>query len=241
MLKAVIDAGALRDAVEAASLVREARLTISEKGLELRAIDSASVAAVSIRIDASAFELYQATPGEIGVDLERMSDMLSTADRGERVRLELLEDERKLRICVGSLSYTLGLMDPSAVRREPRIPELDLPAHVTLPGPELRRAIRAAEMVSDHVVLSVEDDLFCMEARGDVDALKLTMPASELLDMKPGEARSMFSLDYLSSMSRSMERATEVRLELGIDYPLRISFTLGGVSISYLLAPRIEE
>ncbi|MDH7597790.1 MAG: hypothetical protein QHG98_08675 [Methanothrix sp.] len=49
MLKAVIDAETLRGAIEAASpLVTEARLTISDRGLELRAIDPASVAMVSL-------------------------------------------------------------------------------------------------------------------------------------------------------------------------------------------------
>ncbi|MCX8206354.1 MAG: DNA polymerase sliding clamp, partial [Methanothrix sp.] len=175
------------------------------------------------------------------VDLVRLSDLLSMADRGERVRLELLEDERKLKIGVGSLSYTLSLIDPSAIRKEPRIPELDLPAHVTIPGAEFRRAIKAAEKVSDHVVLGVKDDVFYMEAKGDIDALKLTMPSSELLDMKPGEARSLFSLDYLSDMSKSIGKAPEVKLEIGIDYPLRISFRLNEVYVSYLLAPRIEQ
>ncbi|HOK57966.1 MAG TPA: hypothetical protein PK659_03825 [Methanothrix sp.] len=56
----------------------------SRWGLELRAIDPASVAMVSLRIDVSA------PPQEIGIDLERLSDLLSMADRGERVRLELL-------------------------------------------------------------------------------------------------------------------------------------------------------
>lgn len=243
MLKAVIDAETLRDAIEAvSSLVDEVKFTITEKGLELKAVDPANVAMVSLKIDASAFEFYQATPGEIGVDLVRLSDLLSMADRGERVRLELLEDERKLRIGVGSLSYTLSLIDPSAIRKEPRIPELDLPAHVAIPGAEFRRAIKAAEKVSDHVVLGVKDDIFYMEAKGDIDALRLTMRSSELLDMKPGEARSLFSLDYLSDMSKSIGKASEVKLEIGIDYPLRISFMLkDNVHVSYLLAPRIEQ
>jgi proliferating cell nuclear antigen len=81
-----------------------------------------------------------------------------------------------------------------------------------------------------------------MEAKGDIDAVKLTMRSTELLEMKPGEARSLFSLDYLSDMSKSIGKAPEVKLEIGIDYPLRISFMLkDNVHVSYLLAPRIEQ
>jgi len=242
MFEAIVISSRLKDVLEAArAIVTEARLSLSEKGIELKAVDPANVAMVSLRIDASAFEIYQATPGEIGVDLERLNDLLSMADRGDRVTLELLDDERKLKIGVGSLSYTLSLIDPSAIRKEPRLPELDLPAHVILPGTEFRRAIKAAELVSDHIILGVDDDLFYMEARGDIETLRFTKQSSELLGMKPGRARSLFSLDYLSDMSKSIGKASEMKLEIGIDYPLRISFRLNEVYVSYLLAPRIEE
>ncbi len=243
MFKASINAENLRDAIESvSSLVDEVKFSISEKGLELKAVDPANVAMVSLRVRAEAFDFFKADQGEIGVDLVRLSDVLSMADKGENVGLELDEENHKLKIGVGSLSYTLSLIDPTAIRKEPRIPELDLPAHVTLPGVELRRAVKAAEKVSDHVVLGVSDEGFYMEAKGDIDSLKLKIPSTELLGMKPGEARSLFSLDYLEDMSKSISKAPEVTLEMGIDYPLRVNFKLGQfVEISYLLAPRIEQ
>ncbi len=243
MFKAVINAETLRDAIEAvSSLVDEVKFSLSESGIELKAVDPANVAMVSLKIGAEAFDYFKATPGEIGVDLVRLSDVLSMADKGETVQLELDEESHKLKIGVGSLSYTLSLIDPTAIRKEPRIPELDLPAHVTLPGGELRRAVKAAEKVSDHVILGVSDEGFYMEAKGDIDSLKLKIPSTELLGMKPGEARSLFSLDYLEDMSKSIGKAGEVTLELGIDYPLRVHFRVGqSVEINYLLAPRIEQ
>ncbi|MHC1631387.1 MAG: DNA polymerase sliding clamp [Methanotrichaceae archaeon] len=246
MFKAVINAETLRDGVEAvSSLVDEVKFTLSENGLELKAVDPANVAMVSFQLDSEAFEYFKATPGTIGVDLVRLGDVLSMADRGENVKLELDEENHKLKIGVNALSYTLSLIDPSAIRKEPRVPELDLPAHVILPGTQLRKAIRAAEKVSDHVVLGVADDpkdLFYMEAKGDIDSLKLEVPSTELLGLKPGIARSLFSLDYLSDMSKAIGKAPEVKLELGVDYPVRIDFELRqGVEISYLLAPRIEQ
>jgi proliferating cell nuclear antigen len=243
MFKAVINAEALRDAIEAvSSLVDEVKFSLSEKGLELKAVDPANVAMVSLIVSAEAFDYFKVTPGEIGIDLVRLSDVLSMADKGENVQLELDEENHKLKIGVGSLSYTLSLLDPTAIKKEPRIPELDLPAHVTLPGGELRRAVKAAEKVSDHVILGVSEEGFYMEAKGDIDSLKLKIPSTELLGMKPGEARSLFSLDYLEDMSKAIGKATEVTLEMGIDYPLRVNFKLRqSIDISYLLAPRIEQ
>ncbi len=243
MFKAIINAETLRDAIEAvSSWLDEVNLALAEKGMELKAVDPANVAMVSLIVRSEAFDYFKATPGEIGVDLVRLSDVLSMADKGENVQLELDEESHKLKIGVGSLSYTLSLVDPTAIRKEPRIPELDLPAHVTLPGGELRRAVKAAEKVSDHVILGVSDEGFFMEAKGDIDSLKLKIPSTELLGMKPGEARSLFSLDYLEDMSKAIGKANEVTLELGIEYPLKVNFKLGqSVDINYLLAPRIEQ
>ena len=78
------------------------------------------------------------------MDLARLSDILSMAAKGENVGLELDEENHKLKIDMGSLSYTMSLIDPTAMRKESEIPKLDLPAHVTLPGGELRRAVKAA-------------------------------------------------------------------------------------------------
>lgn len=243
MFKAVISAETLRDALESvSSLVDEVKIAISDHGLELKAVDPANVAMVSLVIKDAAFEYFKADVCEIGIDLVRLSDVLSMADKGECVQLELDEESHKLRIGVGSLSYTLSLIDPTAIRKEPRIPAVDLPTSVTLAGPTLRRAIKAAEKVSDHAILGVDDTVFFMEAKGDIDLLKLKIPATELLAMRPGESRSLFSLYYLVDMVKSAGKAAEVTLEMGLDYPMKMLFqTSKDVSVVYLVAPRIEN
>jgi proliferating cell nuclear antigen len=243
MFKAIINAETLSDAIEAvSSLVDEVKISVSETGLELKAADAANVAMVSLRMGSEAFENFKATPSEIGVDLARLSDILSMAAKGENVQLELDEENHKLKIDMGSLSYTMSLIDSTAMRKELEMPKLDLPAHVTLPGGEIRRAVKAAEKVSDHVIFGVSDEGFFMEAKGDIDSLQLKIPSMELLSMKPGGARSLFSLDYLKNMSKAIGKSNEVTLELGIDHPLMANFKLGRfLEVSYLLAPRIEE
>ncbi|MFA7164629.1 MAG: DNA polymerase sliding clamp [Desulfoplanes sp.] len=243
MFKAIIKAETLRDACDAVSpFADEVKLALSTNGIELKMVDPANVAMVSLSIKDAAFEYFKADSCEIGIDLVRLRDVLSMADKGDAIQLELDEESHKLKIGVGSLSYTLSLIDPTAIRKEPRIPELDLPAHVTLPGGELRRAIKAAEKVSDHVVLGVTEEGFYMEAKGDIDSLKLKIPSTELLGIKPGEARSLFSLDYLLDMTKSAAKSGEATLELGVDYPIVMRFSLGkSVDVVYMTAPRIEQ
>ena len=105
MFKAVINAETLRDAIDSvSSLVDEVKFSISEGGLEIKAVDPANVAMGSLKIGNEAFEYFKATACEIGIDLVRLGDVLSMADKGENVQLELDEESHKLKIGVGSLS-----------------------------------------------------------------------------------------------------------------------------------------
>ena len=244
MFKATIDADILKSSIETLSvLVDEARFRISTEGLSVRAVDPANVAMVSFELTASDFDDFAADDCEIGMDLTKINDILGVAEKNEKATLELDELSQRMSIHIGGFSYTLSLLDPSTIRAEPRIPQLELPAEVVLNGKELQKAVKAAEKISDHMSLGVDEDIFYMEAEGDTDKVRLEMPREQLIDLKSGEARSLFSLDYLSDIVKPASKSNEVTLELGRDYPIRISFTIaeGAGKISYLLAPRIES
>ncbi|OPY20146.1 MAG: DNA polymerase sliding clamp [Methanomethylovorans sp. PtaU1.Bin073] len=244
MFKATIDADILKSSIETLSvLVDEARFRISTEGLSVRAVDPANVAMVSFELASSAFDDYAADDCEIGMDLTKINDIFGVAEKNEKATLELDEMSQKMSIHIGGFSYTLSLLDPSTIRAEPRIPQLELPAEVVLNGKELQKAVKAAEKISDHMSLGVDEEIFYMEAEGDTDKVRLEMPRDQLIDLKSGEARSLFSLDYLSDIVKPASKSNEVTLELGRDYPIRISFIIaeGAGKISYLLAPRIES
>ncbi|MDI6859191.1 MAG: DNA polymerase sliding clamp [Methanocellales archaeon] len=245
VFRAVIDADVLKNSIEAIStLVDEATFKLSPGGISLKAVDPANVAMVSFELTSDAFDSYESTEGEIGLDLLKLVDVLGMADRSDNVGLELNETTHKLTITMRGLSYTLSLLDPSSIRKEPKVPSLDLPARVTLNGNELRRAVKAAEKVSDHMALGVDGDIFFMEAKGDTDQVRLELAKDELIHLEAsGPARSLFSLDYLSDMSKALGKVNEITVCLGKDYPIKIDFMMadGKGKVGYLLAPRIES
>jgi len=245
MFKATINAETIGDVIDATSpLVDEVRLKLSLDGLSLRAVDPANVAMVSLTLDASAFETFECTDGEIGIDLVRFADVLRMAQKDDVVQMEVNEESRKLEIRLGSLSYTLSLLDPSTIRKDPKIPELELPANIKMPGSEYRRAVKAAEKVSDHMALAVHDNTFIFEAQGDLDRVELCLDESSGVTIKStGDVRSLFSLDFLNDLSKSAGKSEEINIELGSDFPLRMNFTIasGKGKVTYLLAPRIES
>jgi proliferating cell nuclear antigen len=244
MFKATINAELLKDAIASlAVIVDEVRFRIKPEGISVKAVDPANVAMVTFELGSSAFDEYSADECEIGIDLNKITDLMGITDKGDTVRIELEDENHKLLIDVGGLSYTLSLLDPSTIRAEPRVPQLDLPAKVVMNGNDLRHAVKAAEKISDHMLMGVSGDTFYMEAKGDTDQVRLEMGRDQLIDLKSGEASSLFSLDYLINIAKPTNKVNEVSLSLGRDFPVIIDFEIanGAGRISYLLAPRIES
>ncbi len=244
MFKAVIGAEKLKEAIESVStLVDEAKLKLTSDGISVRAVDPANVAMVSLDLAADAFDSFEATDGELGIDLTKLNGIMEMADKGDSIEINLDETAHKLILRMRGLSYTMSLLDPSSIRKEPKVPALELPARIVIRGEDLKRAVKAAEKVSDYMSIGVRGDIFFMEAEGDTDNVQLEMTKDQLIELISGEARSLFSLDYLTDISKIAGKTPEVIIDVGRDYPLKIGFKIseGHGDVSYMLAPRVES
>ncbi len=244
LLKASINAELLKDSIEALStLVDEGKFNFAEDGITFKAVDPANVAMVTFSLKSDAFSSYECDSEELGMDLTKLSDILGMAQANDTVGLELDEDAQRMVITFSGLTYAVSLLDVSTLRKEPSTPKLDLPAAVVMSGGDFRRAIRAAEKISDHIALGVDKNVLYMEAEGDTDRVKFELTKDQLISLKGSGVRSLYSLDYLGDMSKPISRVPEVTINLGKDYPVQISFSIadGSGSAEYLLAPRIES
>lgn len=272
MFEAKIDANVLRESIEAiTAVVDEGRLRITEEGFKLRAVDPANVAMVSLELQQDAFDDYRfkrelksksksESESEVGVKVkvEAAGDAMDAIEVGidfvkllgilgicgsEEVNLRLAGQAQKLFMRMGSLSYTLSLLDTTSLRKEPKVPVLEFPVQVIIEKEEFRRTIRAAEKIGDHIVLGVDGEEFYMAVEGETDKLRLTLRKEQLIHLTPGTLHSLYSLNYIAAMSKGMSHADSITLNLGKDYPLQIDFEVadGKGKVSYLLAPRIES
>jgi proliferating cell nuclear antigen len=246
MFNAIVSAGTLQSTLDSVGvLVDECKIHLEADGLEIRAVDPANVGMVDLTLDATAFESYEADGGLIGVNLVRLKDIAGMADSGQLVHLELDEETRKLRISIDGLEYTLALIDPESIREEPDLPDLDLPATIVIEGRDIDRAVTAADMVSDHIELGVDEGeaVFYVRAEGDTDDVHLELGAGDLIDLVVGPASSLFSLDYLKDMDKAIPADAEVRVELGEEFPVKLHFDIAEAkgAVTYMLAPRIQN
>jgi proliferating cell nuclear antigen len=85
--------------------------------------------------------------------------------------------------------------------------------------------------------------VFYVDAEGDTDDVHLELGEEDLIDLVAGEARSLFSLDYLKDMNKAIPSDAEVTIELGQEFPVKLHFDIaeGEGNVTYMLAPRIQS
>lgn len=245
MLQATINADVFREAVDAiAALVSECRLHVDGGGMRTRAVDTANVAMVSLELGPDAFEVFEASESALGIDVTKLKNIIGMVNRGEPLMLSIPEGSQRLNLAFQSYQYSLTLLDPNTIRKDPNAPTLELPGKVVLKGDTLTNAIKAAAVVSDKIALGIDPEarVFFMEAEGDTDNIRLELGPDDVESIAEVRARSLFSLDYLKDMAKSMSRAGLVEIGIGIDHPVRFTFEIAGGKgrVIYLLAPRIE-
>jgi len=221
------------------ALVSEARLHFTDKGLHVRAVEPANVAMVIATVEPEVFEAYQTADDDVvvGVDLNRLYDVCKSLNNKDNADIAITNE--KLTVTSGNMTYTIAVIDPTAIRREPKIPELDLPAEVVIDAKEFKKAIAAVEKVADEAIFEKTSEEFRIIAKGDVEGIVYSADSSKLIEANSGEAKAKFSVEYLKMFCKVAEGT--VRIKLNTDYPCWLTFEIkDGFTIEYILAPRIE-
>ena len=244
MFKLRIKMENLREVVEVVStLVSEVKFSVSKDGLEAKAVDPSHVAMLVLKLQKGVFEEFTGEPTEIGVDIEKLKEVLRLSKPGDLLNLAYDGGKGKLEVSVGKIVRHMGVVDPAGIT-DPKVPNVNPPGKVVLKTDELRQGIRGSESISDHVTLTLDPEFFSMHSEGENDRLDLKIPKSELTLLEAKETvKSMYPLDFFSSMVKSISSAEEVTIFVGNEYPLKLEFSFAGGrgDARFLLAPRVEE
>jgi proliferating cell nuclear antigen len=244
MFNAKVKAEILKGIIDVTSpLVNEVKLNIKSDGVSLRAVDPAHVAMIDLSLSNEAFEEYNASDMEMGIDMDKFSSIMRLATSGSTVSLEFDEKANRLIITIGNLVRKMALIDTAGMP-DPKMPSLDLPGKVVLKSSEILQGVRASEAVSDHLSLMMNKDTFELFAEGDTDTVNLTLPKDILVDLSAnGKYKSLFSIDYFSNMIKPVKGDDPITIYLGNDNPTRVEFDIADAKghVTYLLAPRIES
>ncbi|WP_255152991.1 DNA polymerase sliding clamp [Halorarius halobius] len=227
------------------AIVDEAKFNIRPDGIRVRAVDPANVAMDDGVLSAGAFESYDASEGVLGLNLERLEEVLKLAKKDDLVEFLFDTNTFKLVIHIDGVEFTMACIDPDSIRMEPEIPDMDLPASFTVDESQISRGVKAADMVSDHIQLRCDEteQAVFIEAEGDTDDVCLELTEDEYTELTAVDAEALFSLDYVKDISRKFPKKTEISITFGTDFPMMIEYEFadGECEILSMVAPRIRS
>jgi len=250
VIKARISAEHLKEFVgTVGALVDEAKLSVAEGEMTVKAVDPSHVAMIEARLDKAAFDSYEAAEAELGIDVDKFRSVLAVARAGDMVDLEQDTELNRLVVTIGNLTRAMPLLDTAGMP-DPKVPALDLPATVKVAVEEILQGLKASKSVSDHIALSTSKKVFRLVCEGDNQnrvELELGKKQLEKLD-SPEEQTSLFSLEYFTLMVGSLAKDRILNISLGSDLPVRITADLdvddltgAQGEVTFLLAPRIDR
>jgi proliferating cell nuclear antigen len=239
-LSAAVESEHLKDFFDIAdALIEEVVIEVSEDGFEFTKQDKANVALSGSELNTTAFESYDGDNLELGLNIDRTTEILSQFEDDELVHLSMTDNGR-LNYKGPLLEYNQALIDPDAIADAPELPGFDNHIKIEVDKEFLERGIKAADMVSDHLTFWTTEEDFIIEADGDTDDVSLTSDGDDL-EASPGEETTvMLSMDYMKDIKKALPSDT-VTLELNTNQPVIFSGDLEEGEFMHMLAPRIQE
>jgi proliferating cell nuclear antigen len=246
MFKATLqDVSMLKDSLDAiSSLITEATFKIEKNGMNLIAMDPASVAMVIFKILPSVFLEYECPQdSEMTINLPNFVSILKRARANDKITLELSENKLNIKM-VGDFkrSFSLPLID--VPHGSQKVPELSFKAKVEFIAGVLKDGIKDASMVSDCVMFEAKENSFVIKSFGDLSEtkLELTKESPSLISLEvSGEQKAKYSIDYLDKIMKGIKPTDKIILSFSTDYPMRLDCNkVDKYQLSYILAPRVD-
>ena len=219
-----------------------ARVHFKEDEIVAEAIDPANVALIILRVPSNSLDGYSIEEETtIGIDTNNLDNMLKSAKKRDHIKLSL--NDNTLTLEIGHIKYSTVVLDPSSVKGIPGNIPSDLPAKIVLDAGLFKEVTNLADIITDHVKLESDENAFTIEARGDIDSLKVELTQYELIEFNQEKAVSYFSVEYLKEFNKIASKGDILTILLGTDLPAYFKYDVadGKVEATFVLAPRIEE
>lgn len=255
LLKININAKMLKDILKIQNTaVDEQKIIFNHKDIELSGVDPSHVYMIRQKIPIEAIEEYKMVNGgkdklELGIDIDKLLSVFSgNIKKTDNIKLEYDQDNDKLMTVFNNFTKNNALLNVDNMPDGPKVPNLELPAHVTINLKEFYNFLKQADTVSDHFCIKMTKDKLFLIAIGDVDKVKLEYDKEQIKGFyvggkfySDGEYLSLFSLDIVMEIVRWLKVHYETcTLYINNENPLKIECK-NSTETSILIAPRMEE
>lgn len=225
-------------------IVEEAFFVATPEGLSLRAMDSARVAMIDLKLPPSYFSNYNIEKEEVklGFSVSDMVKVLKGMRKGYKLALELsTENVIKLRFMgKGYHTFEFPLLDIESES----IPSLKLKfdARIKIETKVLLEAVENIEKFSDYATFKVESEKFMIYGKSEKGRATSEFSKEDLIELQmEKEAISSYSTEYLLNILGKDDLSEITVLEFATKVPLKVTYNLENEGeLTYYLAPRTE-
>jgi len=221
-------------------LVTEVRIKINKEGINLTAIDPANVAMIYFKIPASLFSEFEIEKEEeiLGVNLNNLKAVLRRCKPGAALVLQKQENMLNLGIKDRvKRDFSLALIEIDAEEKD--LPSWEFNSVVHINSDTFVEVIEDCAIVSDACTFIAEPNKFVVEAQG-LNSARAEFNSDEA-EIHSGNSTARFSLEYLSKFIKGAKISNKATLSFSDNHPMRLDFHTGGVILSFVLAPRVEQ
>ncbi len=217
-------------------LVTEAKIKVDEEGMKINAMDPANVAMVSFLMPKNSFIMYETDEEILGVNLDSLKKILKRCNPGSSLTMK--KEENLLHIQIQDKikrNFHLGLIEVETEEKE--MPGLEFSSMVELNSKDFIDSVEDCSIVADACSFIIKDGKFILEAKGLNSARS---EFSDEADIKAENCKSKYSLEYLQKFIKASKVFDKTTLRFANDHPLKMELKDPFLSLSFLLAPRVE-
>ncbi|WP_459192085.1 hypothetical protein [Halosimplex sp. J119] len=246
MFDVTINAGDLDRALSPLShLADYCIVEVTDSGVTMPLADEPKVASTVVEIEESAFESFDVSDTEFGLDLEEMVKILDNTDPDANIHLRLDFEINALYAYTGIQEFRIGLIDRERIDKGPHSLELDYSTTVEIGKSEFNAAVSAADMFSNHIRFTSESEgeKLVIKATGDTNMTRRVISNEEAENLSIETLDSTFDLEYLTYLNDSLPPDETLTLKLEEDRPLKADFDFadGDGHVTFTVAPRIKN
>ena len=211
-------------------------------GLRLRAMDSSHVALASLTLTPAAFFSFKCPEKvELGIHFDALSMVLKSCGVDDQIAVRYAIDSDYISISRGEdRQWDLKLLEIE--QDEMTVPDQIYDISATAVTSDLQKCLKdLREMAADTIAVSMQQHVMAFTVEGHLGNGTASM--KDGIDIEGQmDCECKYSVKYLSAfMKGNPSLCPKVRLRMGKDTPLCVTYDLEGGTLEFYLAPRIED
>ncbi len=225
-------------------LVTEVKFKLTKNGLELIAMDPASVALVIFKILSSSFIEYEIDKDEeLSINLNYLKQVLKRAKTTDTITMETVEGFLNITLKGRSTRrFSLPLIELEEENQ--RVPELkDFKATIELESSTLNDAIGDVDIIGESVAFIAQPEKLIISSSGDLGKASIEINADEFTKIEvEGTQKAKYSIEYLKKMIKASKLVDVMKIKFATEYPLQLEYKQkDAFELVFILAPRMDN